>query len=314
MLDKRIFVAGHRGLAGSAILRRLQAEGAQNLLTRTRAELDLTRQEAVEAFFAQERPQVVFLAAAEVGGILANSTRPYDFIAKNLLIQTLVFDACLRSGVEQVVFLGSSCIYPRDCAQPIREEYLLTGPLETTNDAYALAKIAGIRTAQALRQQHGLDAISLMPTNLYGPGDNFDLQGSHVLPALLRKAHEAKLAGADALEVWGSGRPLREFLHVDDLASACVFLAQRYHEPAPINVGSGDEVSIAELARTICEVVGFEGELRFDASKPDGTPRKLLDTSRLRELGWQPEFSLRDGIASTYAWFLEQGAGVRVRG
>jgi GDP-L-fucose synthase len=300
--QSRIFVAGHRGLVGAAITRRLQGEGCDRLILRTRQELDLCRQADVEAFFAAERPEYVFLAAARVGGIHANSTHPADFIADNLSIQSNVIEAAWRHGVRKLLFLGSSCIYPRDCPQPMREEYLLTGPLEPTNEWYAIAKIAGIKLCQALRRQHGFDAISLMPTNLYGPGDNFDLENSHVLPALLRKCHEARVGGQPRVSVWGSGRPRREFLHVDDLADAAVFLMQHYSEEQIINVGTGEDLSIAELAQCIGEVVGFEGEFVFDASRPDGTPRKLLDVSRLADLGWRARISLRDGVAGTYDW------------
>jgi len=310
----KVYVAGHRGLVGGAIVRRLQAAGFERLVTRTRAELDLCRQADVEAFFAAERPDYVFLAAARVGGIHANSTYPADFIRENLLVQTHAIDAAWRSGVRKLLFLGSSCIYPRDCPQPMREEHLLSGPLEPTNEPYAIAKIAGIRTVQAYARQHGLSAVCLQPTNLYGPGDNFHPENSHVLPALLRRFHQAKQEGASAVEVWGSGTPRREFLHVDDLADACLFLMERHDDPAIVNVGTGEEVTIAELARLVREVVGFEGELRFDPSKPDGTPRKLLDVSRLRGLGWVAKIGLREGLETTYRWFLEQvdAGGVRV--
>ncbi len=277
-----------------------------SLITRTRAELDLSDGAAVDAFFAREKPDYVVLAAAKVGGILANDTQPADFIRDNLLIQTHVIDAAHRAGVKKLLFLGSSCIYPKLCPQPIREEYLLTGPLEPTNDAYAVAKIAGIQMCRAYHKQHGMRAISLMPTNLYGPGDNFDLTSSHVLPALIRKFHEAKSAGAKSVVVWGTGTPRREFLHVDDLADACVFLLERYESPDPINVGVGRDITIRELAEVVRGVVGFEGALEFDSNKPDGTPRKLLDVSKLFALGWAPRVSLAEGIASTYAWFRDQ--------
>ena len=300
----KIFVAGHRGLVGSAIVRRLVSVGFSNLVLRTRSEVDLRNQAETARFFAAERPEYVFLAAAKVGGILANSQYPAEFIHDNLAIQTNVIDAAYRHGTVKLEFLGSSCIYPRVAPQPIREDSLLTGPLEGTNEWYAIAKIAGLKMAQAYRKQYGFNAISLMPTNLYGPGDNFDLQTSHVLPALLRKAHEAKLAGAPELVVWGSGTPLREFLHVDDLAGACVFLMERYNDPEVINVGTGAEVSIRELAETIKRVTGFEGTLTFDTSKPDGTPRKLLDASRLTALGWRARMALEAGIEDTYQWFV----------
>ncbi len=309
-MDKheRIYVAGHAGLVGAAILRRLQAEGCTNLLTRPRADLDLTRREHVDEFFARERPAYVFLAAARVGGILANDTYPADFIRENLLIQTHVIDAAWRHGARKLLFLGSSCIYPKLAPQPMPEECLLTGPLEPTNSAYAIAKIAGLEMCAAYRRQHSFNAIALMPTNLYGPGDSFDLQNAHVLPALLRKMHAAKTGGAAQVEVWGSGRPRREFLYVDDLADAAVFLMRNYDAGTLINVGVGTDVSIRELAELIREVVGYQGELRFDAGKPDGTPRKLLDVSRLSALGWQAHTPLRAGIEQTYAWYLKHGA------
>lgn len=301
----RIYVAGHRGLVGSAIVRRLEAGGYTNLITRTRAEVDLTNQAAVNAFFEAERPEYVFLAAAKVGGILANSTHPADFIRENLQVQTNVIDAAFRNGVTKLEFLGSSCIYPKLAPQPLREKYLLTGPLEPTNEAYAIAKIAGIVMVQSYRKQYGFDGISLMPTNLYGPGDNYDLQSSHVLPALIRKFHEAARAGEPTVTVWGTGAPLREFLHVDDLADAAVFLMETYDDEQIVNVGVGEDVSIAELARLVAEVTGFTGEIVFDTSKPDGTPRKLLDVSRLFDMGWRPKFTLRDGIEDAYRWFVE---------
>jgi GDP-L-fucose synthase len=303
--DASIFVAGHRGLVGSAIVRRLRSAGFQNLIVRTREELDLTSQRAVDEFFAATQPQYVFLAAAKVGGILANNTYPAQFIHANLAIQTNVIDAAYRNGVRKLLFLGSSCIYPRHAPQPMREDCLLTGPLEPTNEWYAIAKIAGLKTCQAYRREYGFDAICAMPTNLYGPGDNFSLQISHVLPALLRKVHEAKEKGAAEVEVWGTGNPRREFLHVDDLADACLFLMEQYDEERLINVGWGRDQTITELAATIARVVGFSGSLRFDTSKPDGSPRKLLDTTRLTTLGWVPRIGLETGIRSTYAWFLE---------
>ena len=311
-MDKasKIFVAGHRGLVGSAILRKLQAEGYTNLVTRTRAELDLRDQAAVNRFFEEERPEYVLLAAAKVGGILANSTYPADFIRDNLQIQTNVIDAAYRNGVKKLLFLGSSCIYPKYAPQPMKEEYLLTGPLEPTNEWYAVAKIAGIKMAQAYRRQYGFNAISLMPTNLYGPGDNFDLETSHVIPALIRKFHEAKVEGRPHVVVWGTGKPRREFLHVDDLADAALFLMKNYDSEEIINVGVGEDVSIRELAELIRDVVGFEGEIVFDTTKPDGTPRKLLDVSRLQALGWKAKIPLREGLASTYRWYIENfGAG-----
>jgi GDP-L-fucose synthase len=302
--DSSIFVAGHRGLVGSAIVRRLRAGGFRNLVLRDRAELDLTRQAAVERFFASSRPEYVFFAAAKVGGILANNTYPAEFIQDNLVIQTNIIDAAYRNGTRKLLFLGSSCIYPKFAPQPMPEDCLLTGPLEPTNEWYAIAKIAGLKMCQAYRRQYGFNAISAMPTNLYGPGDNFSLKNSHVLPALLRKIHEAKVAGAAEVEVWGTGKPRREFLHVDDLADACLFLMVKYDGEGWINVGWGRDETIAELADTIRRVVGFEGTLRFDTSKPDGTPRKLLDTTRLTELGWSPKIGLEAGIRSTYEWFL----------
>ena len=308
-LASPIYVAGHRGLVGSAIARRLAQDGFKRVITRTRAELDLVEPTAVERFFERERPHYVFLAAAKVGGILANDSQPADFIRENLLIQTHVIDAAFRFGVRKLLFLGSSCIYPRHAPQPMREDCLLTGPLEPTNSAYAIAKIAGIEMCQAYRRQHGFNAISLMPTNLYGPGDNFDPQSSHVLAALIRKFHEARLTHADHVVVWGTGTPRREFLHVDDLADAALLLMRRYDEPALINVGVGEDVSIRELAELVREVVGVRAEIRFDPSKPDGTPRKLLDVSRLKSLGWQPRIDLRAGLAATYAWYQKQAAG-----
>ncbi|MDP2857322.1 MAG: GDP-L-fucose synthase [Bacillota bacterium] len=308
----RVWVAGHRGLVGSAIMRRLAAEGFLGILTRSQEELELSDPKAVDAFFEAERPEFVFLAAAKVGGILANDTYPGDFIRENLAIQLNVMDAARRHGVEKLLFLGSSCVYPKLAPQPMREESLLTGPLEPTNQAYAVAKIAGIAMCQAYWRQYGCRFISVMPTNLYGPGDNFDLDTSHVLPALLRKFHEAREAGAPSVTVWGSGRPRREFLHVDDLADACVFLVRHWESPDIINVGVGEDVSIAELAGLVRSVVGYEGEVRFDTTKPDGTPRKLLDVSRLTGLGWKARIPLREGIESTYRWYRgAAGAGAR---
>jgi len=303
--DSRIYVAGHRGLVGSAIHRRLRRAEFANIVTRGRKELDLTSPDQVEEFFRQTQPASVFLAAARVGGILANNTYPADFVRENLLIQTNVIDAAYRHGVRKLLFLGSSCIYPKHAPQPMPEDCLMTGPLEPTNSAYAVAKIAGLEMCAAYRRQYGFNAIALMPTNLYGPGDKFDLQNSHVLPALLRKMHEAKESGAAQVEIWGTGSPRREFLFVDDLADAALFLMRHYDQPEIVNVGVGADISIRELAELIREVVGFRGELRFDASKPDGTPRKLLDVSRLTTLGWQAKIPLREGIRTTYKWYTE---------
>lgn len=302
--DATIYVAGHRGLVGSAVLRHLQAQGFTNLITRTRAELDLRDPHAVDAFFAAERPQYVVLAAAKVGGILANATYPADFLHQNLMIAANVIDAAHRFEVAKLLNLGSSCIYPKLAPQPLREDALLTGPLEPTNRAYAIAKIAAIELCDAHRVQHGRSFVSAMPTNLYGPGDNFDLKSSHVLPALIRKAIEAKEAGEPTITVWGSGTPQREFLYVDDLAEACLFLLEHVDEPGPINVGTGEDVTIRELAELVCRTVGFDGELVFDASKPDGTPRKLMDVSRLRGLGWKATTSLEEGVGRTVRWYL----------
>lgn len=291
---------------GSAILRRLEREGFEDLLTRTRAGLDLTDPRAVDAFFAAERPEYVFLVAAKVGGILANATYPADFLRENLAIELNVLDAAHRHGVKKLLFLGSSCIYPKFAPQPMREDHLLTGELEPTNEPYAIAKIAGVKLCQAYRKQHGADFISAMPTNLYGPGDNFDLKTSHVLPALIRKFHEAKERGEPEVVVWGTGSPRREFLYVDDLADACLFLMDNYSGDQPVNVGVGEDLSIAELASLVREVVGYEGGISYDATKPDGTPRKLLDVSVLGGLGWRAETSLREGVERTYGWFLEE--------
>jgi GDP-L-fucose synthase len=304
----RIFVAGHRGLVGSAILRRLQAEGHTNLILASRDQLDLRVESAVTGFFERSRPEYVFLAAAKVGGILANSTHPAEFLHDNLAIQANVIGAAKAFGARKLLFLGSSCIYPKFAPQPIREEYLLTGALEPTNEAYAIAKIAGIKMCQAYRQQYGFSAISLMPTNLYGPGDNFDLQSSHVLPALLRKFHEAASSGAPEAVIWGTGAPRREFLHVDDLADAALFLMRHYDSGEIVNVGTGEDLTIAELAQTVARVAGFHGRLAFDSSKPDGTPRKLLDVSRLAALGWKARIALEEGIRGTYRWYLDHAA------
>ena len=304
----RIFIAGHRGLVGSALVRRLQREAGVELLLRSRSELDLTNQAEVRGFFAQERPDQVYLAAARVGGILANDTRPAEFIQDNLVIQSNVIDAAWRNGTRKLLFLGSSCIYPKHAPQPMPEDCLLTGPLEPTNEWYAIAKIAGLKTCQAYRKQHGFDTICAMPTNLYGPGDNFDLVGSHVLPALIRKFSEAVETGAQEVEIWGTGTPRREFLHVDDLADACVFLMSRYSDMPPVNVGWGRDVSIAELAQQVAEATGFRGRLRYDHTKPDGTPRKLLDVSRLNALGWKAGIDLAQGIRATVDWYRQNVA------
>lgn len=302
--EARIYIAGHQGLVGSAILRLLQQRGYSNLLLRSHAELDLTQAVAVKQFFQLEQPEYVFLAAAKVGGIQANDTYPADFIRDNLQIQINVIDAAYQTGVKKLLFLGSSCIYPKLAPQPLKEDYLLTGSLEPTNEWYAIAKIAGIKMCQAYRRQYQFNAISLMPTNLYGPGDNFHLTHSHVLPALIRKFHEAKLRGESAVSVWGSGNPRREFLHVDDLADAALFLMQHYDSEAIINIGVGKDIRIRELAELVKEVVGYPGAIQFDTSKPDGTLQKLLEVSRLHALGWQARISLRAGIESTYQWYL----------
>jgi GDP-L-fucose synthase len=301
----RIFVAGHHGLVGSAVVGKLEQRGHTNLILRTHDELDLTDQAAVREFFQAERPEAVIMAAARVGGIHANSSRPAMFIRDNLLIQDNVIDASYRSGVGKFVFLGSSCIYPKLSPQPIKEEYLLTGPLEPTNEWYAIAKIAGVKMCQAYRREFGFNAISLMPTNLYGPGDNFDLQNSHVLPALIRRVHEAKIRGDDSVTVWGSGTPRREFLHVEDLADAILYLLHTYDGEAIVNIGWGEDVSIRELAELVLSVIGYSGRLVFDPGKPDGTPRKLLDITRQTNLGWKPRITLKVGIEQTYAWFKE---------
>ena len=304
----KIFVAGHRGMVGSAFMRRLEDEGFTNLLKPERSRLDLMDQAAVLPFFLEERPVIVILAAAKVGGIKANSDFPVEFLLDNLRIQNNVIRSAHQSGVRKLLFLGSSCIYPKLAPQPIPESALLTGPLESTNEAYAIAKIAGIKLCQAYRRQYTANFISVMPTNLYGPYDNFDLETSHVLAALLRKAHEAKKRNEKKLSVWGTGEPRREFLHVDDLAAACLLLLERYDSPEIINIGCGEDVTIRELAELICDVVGFDGELVWDKAKPDGTPRKLLDVTKIRALGWQPTIPLREGIAQTYEWFLANWA------
>ena len=309
--NSRIYVAGHRGLVGSAIVRRLVSAGFDNLITRSRAECDLENADAVSRLFREEAPEYVFMAAAKVGGILANATRPVDFLRSNLLMQTHLIDASHAAGVKKLLFLGSSCIYPKLAPQPITEDALLTGPLEPTNEWYAIAKVAGIKLCQAYRAQYGFRAISLMPTNLYGPGDNFDLDASHVLPALLRKLHEAKLSGAREVVMWGTGTPRREFLHVDDLADACVHLMQHYDGPDIVNVGTGEDITIRDLAELVKTVVGFEGTIVHDLTKPDGTPRKLLDVTRLHAAGWRHRIALEAGVRSTYAWFLENQGTLR---
>jgi GDP-L-fucose synthase len=308
---KRIWVAGHRGMVGSAVVRQLASENC-SVLTATRSEVDLTRQAEVERFVRDARPDAIVLAAAKVGGILANDTYPADFLYENLLIETSVFGAAHANNVDRLLFLGSSCIYPRLAPQPIEEDSLLTGALEPTNEWYAIAKIAGIKLAQAFRKQHGRDYISAMPTNLYGPGDNFDVTSSHVIPALIRKAHEAKLWGAEELTVWGTGTPRREFLHADDCADALVFLLKHYSGAVHVNVGSGEDLSILELAQIVAEVVGFNGSIVLDRSKPDGTPRKLMDSGKLRGLGWNPQIGLREGIAATYDWYLSSAQSEEV--
>ena len=306
MMDKnaKIYVAGHRGMVGSAIVRNLEVKGYSNVVIRTHAELDLLDQSAVTSFFQKEKPDYVFLAAAKVGGIHANNTLRAEFIYQNMMMEANIIHAAWQAGVRRLLFLGSSCIYPRDCPQPIKEEYLLTGPLEPTNEPYAIAKIAGIKLCESYNRQYGTQYVSVMPTNLYGPNDNYDLSNSHVLPALIRKAHEAKIRGDKELVVWGSGKPMREFLYVDDMADACVFLMENGIAEGLFNVGTGEDVTICELAETVMNVVGFNGEIVFDDSKPDGTPRKLLNVDRMRQFGWQAKTSLRDGIAKAYADFL----------
>jgi GDP-L-fucose synthase len=310
-LGSRIYVAGHTGLVGSAIVRHLTAEGFQNLILRSHGDCDLENQGAVFKLFLEEKPEFVFMAAAKVGGILANSSRPVDFIRSNLMVQNNIIDASHFSGVKKLLFLGSSCIYPKLAPQPIKEEYLLTGELEPTNEWYAIAKIAGIKLCQAYRAQYGMNAISLMPTNLYGPGDNFDLSASHVLPALLRKFHEAKLSGAKEVVMWGTGTPRREFLHVDDLADACLHLMRHYESGEIVNVGTGEDITIRELAEQVKVAVGFKGAIVQDTTKPDGTPRKLLDVTRLHTQGWHHRIALEDGIRTTYQWFLDNQTHLR---
>ncbi len=310
--SSKILVTGHRGMVGSAIVRALTAQGCSNLLLATRQELDLTNQSQVSDWFAAHRPDYVFHVAGTVGGILANSTRPAEFLYDNIMMQANVIHAAWKSDVKKLLYLGSSCIYPRDCPQPIREEYLLTGPLEQTNYAYALAKISGVKACEAYRQQYGCHFISGMPTNLYGVGDNFDLKNSHVLPALMRKFHDAKQSGAKQVEVWGTGSAMREFLDVDDLAHACLFLMEHYDDATTINIGTGVDVTIKQLAEKIRDVVYPEAELTFDTTKPDGTPRKLLDISKIKALGWQPKIDLDEGIRRTYRWFLENQRQLRV--
>lgn len=317
----RIYLAGHTGLVGSALLRKLQLEGFSNLIVKSHRELDLVRQAEVEAFFNEEKPEYVFLAAAKVGGIRANNSYPAEFIYENLMIQSNVIHTAYLNSVRKLLFLGSSCVYPRECPQPIKEEYLLSGKLERTNEPYAIAKIAGIRMCESYNRQHGSRLISVMPTNLYGPGDNFDLETSHVLPALIRKFHEAKASDESrvtsdekTVTIWGTGTPRREFLHVDDLADACVFLMKNYDESEIINIGVGKDITIRELGELIRDIVGFEGSIEYDPSKPDGTPRKLLDVSKLSALGWQPKIPLREGIERTYRWYVEEGLRYKVQG
>lgn len=311
IMDKKskIYLAGHRGLVGSAIKRKLESKGYSNLIFRTHGELDLTNQQAVNEFFEREKPEYVFLAAAKVGGILANNTYPAEFIYENLMIEANIIHASYRNGVKKLLFLGSSCIYPKLAPQPLKEEYLLTGPLEETNEAYAIAKIAGIRLCKHYNQQYGTNFISVMPTNLYGPNDNFDLETSHVMPALIRKFHEAKVKNEPEVVIWGTGKPLREFMHVDDMADACVYLMGKYNTGDIgefVNIGVGKDITIGELSEVIKEIVGFEGTIRKDLSKPDGTPQKLLDIAKLSSLGWKAKISLRDGIEQTYEWYQSQ--------
>ena len=319
--NSRIYIAGHRGLVGSAILRKLQAEGYRHLTTRSHGELDLTRQRDVEAFFESQKPEYVFVAAAKVGGIWANNNYPADFIYENIMIQSNVIHAAYRWSVKRLLFLGSSCIYPRDCPQPMKEEYLLSGKLEPTNEPYAIAKIAGVKMCRFYNRQYGTRFISVMPTNIYGPGDNFDLETSHALPALIRKFHEAKASDElrvtsheKTVTIWGTGTPRREFLYVDDLADACLFIMKHYDEDDIINIGVGKDISISELAALIGEIVGFRGTIRYDRTKPDGTPQKLLDVSRLESLGWRSNTSLREGLEKTYRWYVEEGTRYKAQG
>jgi GDP-L-fucose synthase len=309
--DETIFVAGHRGMVGNAIHRRLLKDGFTRVIGRTRSELDLLDRRSVREFFEQERPSIVIDAAAKVGGILANNEQPVEFLLQNLTIQNNLIEAAADTGARKLLFLGSSCIYPKMAPQPISEDSLLTGPLEPTNDAYAIAKIAGIKLCQSYARQYGKNFISAMPTNLYGPHDNYDLRNSHVLPAFIRKVHEAKQSGAKSIAVWGTGTPRREFLHTDDLADACLFLLENYDQPDLVNIGYGEDVTIRELAETVSDVLGFNGSLEFDASKPDGTPRKLLDISKIKSLGWSPKIPLREGIADAYDWFIKNQSTAR---
>ena len=309
--DAKIYVAGHRGLVGQALVRQLNAQGFKNIVTRTSAELDLTEQAAVRDFFAAEQPDYVLDAAAIVGGILANDQYPADFIAGNLQIQTNLIDTAYRSGVKKMLFLGSTCIMPRDAPQPMKEDYMLTGPLEETNQWYAVAKIAGIKMCQAYRRQYGFDAISVQPTNLFGIGDNFDYETSHMAPAMIRRMHEAKLSGAESVLIWGTGKPRREIMFADDMADACVYLMQTYSDEPFVNIGTGEDISIADFATLVADVVGYTGSFDYDTSRPDGTPRKLVDVTRLRELGWTSKISLREGVERTYAWYLENADNLR---
>lgn len=308
-LVSRIYVAGHGGLVGSAIHRKLREKGYANIIGRTHKELDLERQTPVESFFQEQRPEYVFLAAARVGGIWANNTLPADFIYSNIMVQTNIIHSAYRTGVRKLLFLGSSCIYPKHCPQPMEEKYLLAGPLEPTNEPYAVAKIAGIKTCQSYNRQYGTNYISVMPTNLYGPNDNFDLETSHVIPALIRKFHEAKIRSNPSVTIWGTGTPKREFLHVDDLADACIFLMNHYDESDIINIGCGEDISIAELALLVKDIAGYTGNIEYDTRKPDGTPLKLLDVGKLRRLGWKPKISLEEGIKKTYEWYCRSASG-----
>jgi GDP-L-fucose synthase len=308
-LVSRIYVAGHGGLVGSAIHRKLREKGYANIIGRTHKELDLERQTPVESFFQEQRPEYVFLAAARVGGIWANNTLPADFIYSNIMVQTNIIHSAYRTGVRKLLFLGSSCIYPKHCPQPMEEKYLLAGPLEPTNEPYAVAKIAGIKTCQSYNRQYGTNYISVMPTNLYGPNDNFDLETSHVIPALIRKFHEAKIRSNPSVTIWGTGTPKREFLHVDDLADACIFLMNHYDESDIINIGCGKDISIAELALLVKDIAGYTGNIEYDTRKPDGTPLKLLDVGKLRRLGWKPKISLEEGIKKTYEWYCRSASG-----